>query len=86
VLAVGGHAANSQFGPVRPTALPSGHSFASIVQEVGGDEDDDGKSFAETAGASAATDNKVATAAKTGENVMVWLFYLFVIVDHSYKG
>src|SRR5579872_5920377 len=28
----GGHAANSQFGPVRPTALPSGQSFASIVQ------------------------------------------------------
>jgi hypothetical protein len=29
-----GHGANSQFGPVLPTALPSGHSFASSVQAV----------------------------------------------------
>src|SRR3989344_872805 len=27
-----GHDANSQFGPVLPTAEPSGHSFASCVQ------------------------------------------------------
>ena len=35
VEAGGGQAANSQFGPVRPTAEPSGQSFASIVQAVG---------------------------------------------------
>jgi hypothetical protein len=32
---IAGHAANSQFGPVRPTAEPSGHIFASIVQALG---------------------------------------------------
>jgi hypothetical protein len=26
-----GHGSNSQFGPLLPTALPSGHSFTSIV-------------------------------------------------------
>jgi hypothetical protein len=29
-----GHAANSQLGPVRPTAEPSGHIFASMVQAI----------------------------------------------------
>jgi hypothetical protein len=33
-----GHAANSQFGPVRPTLLPSGHSFASVAHAVAGHE------------------------------------------------
>lgn len=31
-----GHGANSQFGPVRPTAEPSGHIFASRVQALAG--------------------------------------------------
>ena len=31
---VGGQGANSQLGPVRPTALPSGQSLASSVQAV----------------------------------------------------
>ena len=30
-----GHGANSQLGPVLPTALPSGHIFASSVQACG---------------------------------------------------
>jgi hypothetical protein len=30
-----GHGANSQFGPVLPTALPSGQTFASSVQACG---------------------------------------------------
>lgn len=30
-----GHGANSQFGPVLPTALPSGQIFASSVQAFG---------------------------------------------------
>jgi hypothetical protein len=30
----GGHSANSHFGPVRPTALPSGQIFASRLQET----------------------------------------------------
>jgi hypothetical protein len=29
-----GHGANSQFGPERPTADPSGQSFASMVQDT----------------------------------------------------
>jgi hypothetical protein len=35
VALVSGQGANSQFGPVLPTALPSGHNFASIVQATG---------------------------------------------------
>ena len=31
----GGHTANVQLGPVRPTALPSGQIFASCVQVIG---------------------------------------------------
>ena len=31
-VATAGHAANSQFGPVRPTEEPSGQIIASIVQ------------------------------------------------------
>jgi hypothetical protein len=30
-----GHGANSQFGPVRPTELPSGHTIASVLQATG---------------------------------------------------
>ena len=30
-----GHFANSQFGPSLPTALPSGHTIASLVQATG---------------------------------------------------
>ena len=30
-----GQASNSQFGPVRPTELPSGHIRASMVQATG---------------------------------------------------
>lgn len=35
LLPDGGHAANSQFGPVLPTGVPSGHIFASIEQATG---------------------------------------------------
>ena len=34
-LAGTGHSANSQLGPERPTAEPSGQSFASIVHAAG---------------------------------------------------
>jgi hypothetical protein len=34
-VATSGQGANSQFWPLRPTALPSGHNFASIVQATG---------------------------------------------------
>jgi hypothetical protein len=30
-----GHGANSQFGPVRPTLVPSGQTFASVLQATG---------------------------------------------------
>lgn len=37
-----GHAANSQFGPVRPTYVsPSGQSFASMVHAMGWEDDEE---------------------------------------------
>ena len=35
LVSITGHGANSQFGPVRPTAVPSGQIRASWVQAVG---------------------------------------------------